>query len=1142
MNIQEWLETTKMQYSWLSGNTLSIDDKKYLVLEERDPIIHSDYTLIFSEEEDKLLDEVDFVVFKFGNNWYFSSSIEPKLNPFRHIGKSSDSELNKFPYLGIHGRYELLNGSRDYKDWCKKAKFLGYETLGICEEQTLGGTLLFQEACKEAGIKSIIGQQSIVKNKNEFYKIKLFVKNQTGWRNLLKINKIQLVDRPENPYIEEEELFEHSEGLVAVITPETILSKERIQAFKAYFEDHVFYQFDLTEWKSSRRDEEYCNQIQEYLYNWLGELSPTLLSDSYYLDQIDHPIKKQLNKIGNIKFQNQSQFQHMKSSDDFLMEFAELMGEEEALMFFELCVDNTKTIDLLCQYEIPIGTLKLPKYELTLEQTQLYSDTEGLFWREIERGINDKIIPDNKKNKDIQKYCDRIDQEYSVLLKGKFIDYFLILWDIVNWSIEQRIKVGIGRGSAGGSLIAYLLGITSIDPIQYGLLFERFLNESRITKGLPDIDLDFAGNRRHEVKRYIEQRYGEDRVASIGTYTTLKIKAALQSLTKQFGASPKQVVYMSAILSADDLTYSDFFIDAVSNERLKDFVQSFAKAISLIELCLNQPKSSSIHAAGVIITPTENEYGETNLTIFDWLPVKLQDGVLVTEWEGVVLDKLGFLKEDILGIRQLDKFDMIFSLIEERYNEVIKIEQVSLDDPKVFEMFQRGQNGDVFHFGSQGLTTYSTELLPENIEDLIAMIALYRPGAMDMGTHIKYVQAKNGLIAPKYDPLLENVTKSTYSFYIYQEQVIQAVQILGKFSLSEADDVRKAMGKKNQELIDTYRDKFILGAASQGLSRDESIEVWEKLEAFARYGFNRSHAVAYAITGYVCQWLKVHYPLEFWTSALHFASEDDAKLLLIEIKSSSPKISIKFPDINHSTETFHSNVETQSIYYNLNSIKGVGPVSVKNILIERATNGHFKDFKDFISRINKSKVNASVILKLIFAGAMDSLIKDFRSELDRIQLLEEYSIAFDTPIENIINVNSLLTRVTWLFKQYNLTGINNFNFKKLTKLQKYEDASKIFDLEKTNTFLSTGGIVTDIIEKKTKKGDSFAQIILEGEGVAFEVTVWSETWIHLKQEIDEQFGKCILFLSGKVVFDTWRKKNVIHTTRYSEYQIIRCGE
>ena len=708
---------------------------------------------------------------------------------------------------------------------------------------------------------------------------------------------------------------------------------------------------------------------------------------------------------------------------------------------------------------------------------------------------------------------------------------------------------GIGRGSAGGSLIAYLLGITKVDPLKYGLLFERFLNESRIKNSLPDIDTDFEGRRREEVKQYMIDRYGANYVCSVGTYTTFGIKGAIKDLARQFNLEFGTVNYMTSALQLESESFLEMFKSAQQRDRVREFVYKNPEVFNLIPLCLGQPKTASIHACATLIVPKKDKFGN-DVTIFDWLPMrKTEDGQLISEWEGGYTESAGFLKEDILGIKQLDKFRCIFDLIKETVGEDISLDNIPLDNTEVYEYFQEGLSEDVFHFGTHGSMGLSKELKPETIHELIDMIALHRPGAMNTGSHTKYVRCKYGRSVPEYDFGLEEVTKMTYGLYIYQEQVMRAVRDLGDFSLVDADGVRRAMGKKIKSKMDGYKKQFMKSATSKGCDEIEAINIWNKLEVFSGYGFNKSHAAAYAITGYICNWLKVNFPTQFWTVAFDFARDHEIPRYISEIARSKNPIKIAPPDINNSQERFTADFKNNILYWSFSHIKQCGSNTAKALIEEREKNGKFFDFEEVFDRLPKAQVKKDVFVNLILAGSFDEMygIDQENSQCKkRLQIIQEF---YKLRNEDLPDLYRNKQEWWWRLQQKLISGLSHFDYRKLIKASnlkdkedKYIDATELMLLSTNNNSRKrprrvVAGIVTTVEERNSKNG-KFANVLLDHNSDSIPVTFWAGEWKEARSEI-LQSKNSILVVEGNVQFDTFKyKTNIINTDSKSTYQLF----
>lgn len=1121
----EYLESNLIDFVQKSKNVVEIDNQTYQLVEP------DEEGFLFDESLEMTCEDTveDNYVFKFGGIWYWTprgTETQPKFNRLKYIGKAK-LEFPSIPWLGVRGKNEILNGSRDYKDWCRKAKFLGVDVLGICEKNSLAGALQFQEECKANKIKSIIGATYTIFNekKDQKYDVKVYAKNYDGWQTILSINKAVLVDNYK--FISEQQFKSlETSNIHVIVDPKSLLFENIDIKFD-------FYQYDSVQYSTPQTDISYLNNLKKYIQS---SYKPILIQDSFYLDKDDAHIKQKLNSISGVR-ELTSNNQYFKSFDEIFDEFDKLFDSSDEL--FSKLLDRSKSnlqklVDS-CDFVIETGHRHLPKYKMNEEEKKVFKTNRELFDHLIEEGFK-KRVPKGKE----KEYRERLNIEIDVIEYGDVIDYFLILWDIIKWCKTQNILVGIGRGSAGGALTSYLLEIIQLDPIQYDLLFERFLNKSRVEKSMPDIDTDFEGVRRNEVKRYMEQKYGEFQVCSVGTYTTLKAKAILKDLGKMDGASIGEIEFVNKII-ADNSTFDDLFYTAAERSVVKNFITKHIEAINDMPLIFKQPRAGSIHACATLILPDEK-------SVFEFCPVKkmkLADGqdVLVTEWEGNELEKAGFLKEDILGVLQLDKFRNILDLI----GKDIDIYNLPLSDKKVYKYFQKGWNGDVFHFGSNGLTGYCKELQPENIHDLIAAISLYRPGAMENNFHNEYILRKEGKKEVDYFIGSEKILDQTYGVFVYQEQIMKLCQVLGGLSLIEADDVRKAMVKKKYDELTKYKERFLPYYINTfKVSEEYANNVWDAIDKASCYLFNKSHATAYALTGYICQWLKVHYPIHYWVTSFTFTPEgkkDEKIPAYISEVHQSGDIKLRSVDINKSGDGFTGDFENNSIYWSLNSVKQCGDKAVEQLVQDKQERGDYFDFKEFLNRnVHKgSKVTKQVIEHLVISGAFDE-VENIKQSKDRWELIQYYREQYKIKVTNendifTTNQDALQYNWWWNMHQKRLCGFALFDFKVIC--DNFLDSSYQYQnilSESAGQMIKTGGYINDIVVRTTKKGE-YADVILDNNFEFIPVKFWYDQWKQVKSLIEGK-NKCLLLITGKVNFDKYKDKHVLVANSDSEILVL----
>lgn len=1179
---------------WAEDNYLAIEEKRddelniiaiegvgdflYLHPDDSGKIIDERFSFaVTADEFDALYDgAVKYILFEFGGKFYYSNIkkdhlrldktvvFRPEFRDFKYLGTSTAEELVPFVHLGVHSEYEFLNGSSNCEEWAAKAKFNRMTALGICDRNTLAGTLAFQTACLGKGLKPIIGETVTVAcnydpaaDVQETFSLKLYAMNTQGWRNLLLVNKAINVDY--QGFIPAEELYKLGRGLVCVIPPDSELNyfkgdvercKRLLTAYHAAF-DRVYYQIDTVEYASETLFRDHLESIDTYVcrcrkIKLYRQTPPLVINDSYYLDAEEAPLKSLLNKVAGV-VNAESATQYFKNSKETILAYEEWM--DAAAPLYEKIIDgmaNSTTLTESIDFKIPTGIRHLPKYEF------VKTTVEDAFFEKLEAGVQERLVG---KVDNLDQYLAELEKECAIIVPNGLCDYFMILWDIMNWCREQGIMTGSGRGSVCGSLIAYCLYITDVDPLKYHLMFERFLNETRVSgeraksaDSLPDIDCDFPVAFRDTVKEYMARRYGVDHVCSVGTYTRMKLKTCLKDFGKVMGVP--FAVMNKLTKDIDDqieYTWGDLFNYAATSRELFRFVQDHPELVHMTKYALTQCKTGSVHPSAVIIVPKEDEDGHP-IDLYGWMPMKRMGGVLVSEWEGKYIDKSGFLKEDILGLNQLDKFSSILKLIAKNRKEQIDVNTIPFGDEEVFRYFQRGWCEDVFQFGAMGLMNYCREAKPHSLDDLIAMTALFRPGPMDVKAHETFVEIKNGARKPKFDPGMEEITRDTYSLYTYQEQIMKAV-VVGGLSPVESDILRTAIKKKNMDLIESFHDKFRAGYAAllreRGLTEKPEAradEVWSKLLAFSGYGFNKSHAVAYTMMSYWSQWFKVNYPLEFWTTSLQYASkESDIPYRLVEMKKTGAEIEVRPPDINFSGETFTCDPKTNRIFFSLGKVKGVGERALTLLKAMKDEHGEVFSFEDFITSAPKG-INRTVVLRLIMAGAFD-LVEDIRNPRQRLDIVKQYLERRGEPLSDEFTSPDAHTNAWWVFKQRELTGYGEVDYermmneyglgKRMTRL--YVTAAE-FERKHEGDEVCIVGRVNNVFERQTKGGDSYGVLQVEVNDLIIQITLWPDFWLH-QPENEATLLNRIVAVSGRVNY--FAGKKTVQSSQSTRLEILQ---
>tara|TARA_R110000803_G_scaffold210835_1_gene284187 strand:+ start:53336 stop:56707 length:3372 start_codon:yes stop_codon:yes gene_type:complete len=1114
------LEENRIEYLKISDSIIEISGTEY-------HLITPEFGLLIDKNNKFVrLKERDDVIFDFGGELYYCKYDKFELNELRYIGLNTYL-IDDNTFLGVHGPMEILRGSRVYSDWIKKAKFLGIKNLGICELDTLAGAMKFQIECNNNGIKPIIGMQvSVVDEDDSVHLVNLYVMEDIGWDSILSINKIINVNNVGEP-ITNKLLGLNMVGLRAIYNVNTITYKQ----FNKYARQSAYFSLSRLEYKDNLEELNYLQELSKFIRD--SNLVPIALTNSYYLEEDHNRVKKELKQISKVagKVRELGEFFH--TNEDLYFHYENRTKNIKDL--FEIAVSNANILANECNFKINQSGRNLPRYKMN--QNEIYEfgidGSEDLFWSIVEKGLSRLNLPEDK----LPIYLKRIETEWEVVEYGDVMDYFLILWDVINWSRKNNILVGTGRGSAAGSLISYCMDITRIDPIEYKLLFERFLNRGRVEKSLPDIDVDFSGKRRGEVKDYIMSKYGSDYFCSVGTYTNLKPKSLIKEIGKLNGLEHKDINYVTTLMD-ESSDFMDIFVEANKRPQVKKFVQNNVGIINETRLMNLQPKAESIHACATIVVPDTKE-------IYEWIPVKImnQGGhhVLVSQWEGGELEAAGFLKEDILGLGLLDKYEMMLDLIKKECGEEIDLYSINHHDPMIYEYCRNGWNSDIFQFGTPGLTSYCIEMKPDNIEDMIAAVSLYRPGPMENGFHKKYIKCKSGEDEVYHFPYMEDITKDTYGILCYQEQIMQTCVTVGGLPLSEADDIRKSMVKKKLSEIEKYSEKFHEHAINV-LNIDEEVveEIWDTLLKFASYGFNRSHAAAYTIMSLYGQWFKIYYPLQFWSATFSFGNEKTYPRFLSEIYKIGG-IKVIAVDINLSGEAVNSDLSTNALYWSLNSVKQCGDKAFTQLVEDRNENGEYLNFDNFLTRhVRKgSKVNKAVIENLIICGAFDSLEfvgDDLTDRWRLVQYYHEYAKVRGDHSSKFTNPDS---KIWWSLMQRELCGLSMIDYSNISST-----ISRSNDWDTPDLFQSYGdgysvkviGYVQELEVKKIRGGKRMAIIKLDHNYDNFSITIWDETLNQYENEIVNSVGK-ILSFKGNIKYDNYWGEYKVFSNKNSVVEI-----
>ncbi len=899
--------------------------------------------------------------------------------------------MPKFTHLHTHSHYSLLDGLAKIDNLVAYAKELGMDSLALTDHGVLYGAIEFYKKAKKAGIKPILGLEAYVAPKTRlsrdpgerYYHLILLATNLTGWKNLMQLStKSHLEGYYYKPRIDKELLQEHHEGIIAL---SACLGGEIAQLLLAGKNEEA--KKNALEYQNILGKGNYYLEIQKHPHIPDSErLEPLLLNLAketgipLVATQDSHYLKKEEAEYHDILLAVQTG--NRLSDDDRLSmkdeDFSLSSPEEiaEKFSFVPEAISNTQIIADRCNLEIELGTVLLPHFD------KPDGKSANQYLRDL---VQERIGERFTLEEQTAEVKERVEYELGVIEKTGFADYFLIVQDLINWAKDHGISVGPGRGSAAGSLLSYILRITDLNPLNYDLLFERFLNPDRIQ--MPDVDIDFADTRRDEVLAYAREKYGNDKVAQIITFGTMAARAAIRDAGRAMGVAYSFCDQVAKLIPATPHLQLQTALDDVAE--LKELYTTNPEAKKLLDAALHLEgvaRHASVHACGTVISkePLANH-----------VPLQFapQDkDSIITQFEMHTIEDLGLLKIDFLGLRNLSTIQDTIRLVRETKGESINMSKLPLDDNATFTLLQEGDTTGVFQFESSGMRRYLKELKPTQFEDLIAMVALYRPGPMELIP--SFIKRKEGKEKSVYlHPKLEPILGTTYGIGVYQEQMMQIARSLAGFTLAEADTLRKAIGKKIKSLLDEQKGKLISGMVKNDIPEKTAKAIWELFPPFARYGFNKSHAACYALIGYQTAYLKSHYPLEFMASLLNAELSDIERISFLIQEAKEKNIGILPPDINRSFVMFtpEEDAEKSAIRFGLLAIKNVGSAIVENIIQERSRGGEFKDLADLIRRVQHKDLNKKSLESLTKSGALDSLGIDRGEILESIDEILKFS-------------------------------------------------------------------------------------------------------------------------------------------------------
>lgn len=902
----------------------------------------------------------------------------------------------KFTHLHVHSHYSLLDGTAKIDDLLDYVKELGMDSVALTDHGVMYGAVEFFKKAKAKGIKPIIGVEIYVSPESHLlkragidikrYHLILLAKNETGYKNLVQlVTKAHLDGFYYKPRIDNELLEQHAEGLIALsacmqgqiprflLTGQYDKAEELTLKYQKLFGKDGFY-LEIQH-HPGIEDQVKTNERLIELSRKTG--TPLVATnDIHYLRKEDAEAQDILMLINTGSDANDPERLSLKGFD------VSMKKPEEMAEFFKHipeAIENTQKIVDMCDFQFELGKTKLPHFPVPDSKT-----AEQYLTELCEIGLEKRFS--DKDAEYLEKAKERMNYELSVINKTGFAGYILIVQDFVNWAKNNRIVVGPGRGSAGGSLVCYLTNITNVNPLDHNLLFERFLNPERIS--MPDIDMDFTDRRRDEVLKYVSEKYGADHVAQIITFGTMASRAVIRDVGRAMNYTYSYCDAMAKMVPTGmDLSET---LDSVSE--FKEMYQTDPQATKLINIAKKLEgvaRHASTHACGVVIAKDPL----TNSVPLQHPPGPGGENSIVTQFEMHGIEDLGLLKMDFLGLKNLTIIEDTLARIYVLHNELkIDLDKIPIDDPATYKLLQEALTTSVFQLESDGMKRYLKELVPSNFNDITAMVALYRPGPMQFIPD--YIARKHGNQKISYPhPRLAPILNETQGIIIYQEQLMKVAQEIAGFTLGQADVLRKAVGKKIKELLEGEKDRFIDGTIKGGIEKSVAEEIWQWILPFASYGFNKSHSAAYALIAYQTAYLKAHYPVEFMASVLTSEKADVERIAVLIEECKKMQIEVLPPNINESLKNFTVVPEKNQIRFGLLAIKNVGENIIDAVVAERKNAGPFATMSDFIYRVQSKDLNKKSMEALIKAGAFDQFA-------ERNQLLQNLEKLLEIAREN----------------------------------------------------------------------------------------------------------------------------------------------
>ncbi len=1043
--------------------------------------------------------------------------------------------MSEFTHLHVHTQFSILDGASKISGLFDKAAETGMKALAITDHGNMFGVPVFMQAAKKAGIRAIIGCEVYVasgsrhkkteKTDRSGYHLILLAKNKVGYHNLSRLSSLGYLEGfYYTPRIDKELLRQYSEGLIASSAclggeiPSIIIRNgidragEVLLEYLDIFGDDFYLELQdhgLPEQKT----------VNEALLKLSAKHGVKVIAtnDVHFVNANDYDAHHILICLNTGKDLDDTDSMHYTGQ-----EYLKTPQEMEALFAHcpEALSNTAEVVGKIEDYDIVTQEILLPHFPLPEG-----FETEADYLRHLAYSGAEKLYPGLTNE-----IRERLDFELQVISDMGFPGYFLIVQDFIAEARRMKVIVGPGRGSAAGSVVAYCTGITNIDPIHYNLLFERFLNPQRVT--MPDIDVDFDDDGREKVLEYVVKKYGNERVAQIVTFGTMAARSAIRDVARVLRLPLPDADRLAKLVpERPGITLRTAYKEVPELANIKkDGPELEKKTLIFAETLEGSARHTGTHACGVIIGPDR---------LIDHIPLSTnkEASLMVTQYEGKLVESVGMLKMDFLGLKTLSIIKDALENIKNTYGQEINIDEIPLDDELTFQLYQRGETIGTFQFESEGMRMYLRDLKPNNIEDLIAMNALYRPGPM--GFIPEYIKRKHGQEKVEYPhPMLEEILRPTYGIMVYQEQIMQAAQIMAGYSLGNADILRRAMGKKKSDMMQSQKEEFLKGAQAKNIEKEKAAEVFGIMERFAEYGFNRSHSAAYSIIAYQTAYLKAHYPAEYMAAVLTHNLNDIKKITQFIDESKRQNIDVLGPDINESTLNFTVTREG-TIRFGLGAIKGVGEGAVKAIVSEREANGPYRNIFDLAKRISLQAVNKSCFESLAKAGAFDSFEGThraqffFRQNTDDSIFLEKvirhgsiFQEKKNSAQQSLFDDDTLVeiadpempdcqpyTKIDQLRMEKEVTGfyisghpLDDFSL----EIENFTDAGIGDLLQDTKKYLNRtitiAGMITSVQQRVSKTGNQYASFILEDFSDSKLFFLFSEDFLRFKHLLVEGFN------------------------------------